>query len=850
MTLARYKEKRDLKSTREPAGKIKKPEKELIFVIQKHAAKQLHYDFRLELKGVLKSWAVPKGPSLNPNDKRLAVMVEDHPYDYKDFEGNIPKGNYGAGNVIVWDYGFYEPIELAATESKEKKLSAGLHKGHISFILHGKKLKGEFSLVKIKNQKDDAWLLIKKNDKYASEKDILEKNKSAVSSVTIESLEKKSKKNEEKSGRQTAKETREDKSAESQAAAKFIKPMLADIRSTPFDDENWIFEIKFDGYRIIAVRDGKQADLYSRNHLSYNQKFRPILDEVKMIPHTCVLDGEVVVEDESGRSDFQLLQNYQKTGEGVLKYYVFDILNLDGNDTMFLSLLERKELVKLMIDKNYKNILYSEHIVKKGNSFYKVAVKNNLEGIMAKKSDSPYRSGARSKEWLKIKITQEEEAIIAGITRPGGSRKYFGSLVLAQYHGKEIRYTGNCGTGFDEATLLDLYKKFEPFFTDESPFAAKIPQKEKVQWMKLKFICQVRFAERTHDGSLRQPVYLGLRSDKKIKDVTMPEISKNYEQSEKTDNEMEDSHTTTREVNDFDLQVGKITLHLTNQKKIYFPDDGISKGDIVNYYNEIADLILPYLKNRPQSMNRFPNGIKGASFFQKDLDLDKVPSWLQSTRIFSESNKDYIDYLLCNDKATLIYMANLGCIELNPWSSTIKTPEKPDWMVIDLDPDQIEFSKVAETANVTRKLLDEMEIECYCKTSGSRGLHIYIPLGAKYEYETARLFGQFVANAVNHELPETTSVIRQVSKRRQKIYLDYLQNAYGQTLASAYSVRPRPGAKVSAPLEWNEVNKSLSPDLFTIKTIMKRIEKKGDLWKPVLGKGVNLNKFIKRMTEK
>jgi len=854
MTLIRYKQKRNFKSTSEPEGKLKKTEHRLVFVIHKHDAKQLHYDLRLEMDGMLKSWAVPKGPSMNPEDKRLAIMVEDHPCDYKDFEGNIPKGNYGAGSVIIWDNGYYTAVDVKNTavkknDNEEKKLKAGLHKGHISFILEGEKLKGAFDLVKIHDSKENAWLLIKKNDKYSSKSDILKKAKSVVSSSTIESLNKKSEDAipEKKKNKVINSDTAED----IKRPPEFMKPMLAELTTRVFDDKDWIFEVKFDGYRTVAVIDRKQVDLFSRNQLSFNEKFKPIQQELRGLNHSAVLDGEVVIEDGSGRSDFQLLQNYQKTGKGNLRYYVFDILNLDGNDTTKLTLLERKELVKLLIDKKFKNILYSGHISQEGKAFFEEAVKNNFEGIIAKAAESPYRTGTRSREWLKIKITREEEAVIAGITEPRGSRQFFGSILLAQYKGRELIYIGNCGTGFNEDALKELYKKFKPLFRTTSPVAGKVITREKIQWIEPKYVCQVKFTERTQDGSLRHPVYLGLRVDKTAKEVTMPDPEKIIEIHDIKKEEMrtDEVKTDVGKSDDFDLKVGKITLHLTNQNKIYFPDDGITKGDIVNYYSEISEVMLPYLRNRPQSLNRFPNGINGASFFQKDFDVKKIPSWLKTTRVMSESSDDYIDYLLCNDKATLLYMANLGCIEINPWNSTIKNPVYPDWMVIDLDPVKVEFSKIAETAAEIRKILESIEVESYCKTSGSKGLHIYIPLAARYDYDTVKIFAKFIATALHQQIPVITSIERAVSKRQNKIYLDYLQNNRSQTLAAPYSVRPRPGATVSAPLEWSEVNSRLSLDQFTIRTMMSRIDKKGDLWQPVLGKGVNLNKLIKRLQE-
>ena len=497
MTLTRYKQKRNFRSTSEPEGKIVNAEPGLSFVIHKHDAKQLHYDLRLEMDGVLKSWAVPKGPSLNPDDKRLAIMVEDHPYDYKDFEGNIPRGNYGAGNVIIWDNGSYTAVDVKKGENAEKKLKAGLHKGHISFILKGKKLKGEFSLVKIKDSKEDAWLLIKKNDKYASQGDILEKAKSVVSSATIEALNKKSQKEISPANRKANKVINSEVTERESIAPGFIKPMLAELTTKPFDDEDWVFEIKFDGYRTIAVINNKQVDLYSRNQLSFNEKFKPVRQELKKLRHSAVLDGEVVVEDNEGRSDFQLLQNYQRTGKGNIKYYVFDLLNLDGNDTRNLPLLERKELLKILIGKKFKDIIYSEHIINDGKAFFQVAVKNNYEGIIAKASNSPYRTGARSREWLKLKNTREEEAVIAGITEPRGSRKYFGSILLAQYRGNDLKYIGNCGTGFDESTLKDLYNKFKAIFRAKSPLEEKVVTKEKIQWIDPHLVCQVKFTERT-----------------------------------------------------------------------------------------------------------------------------------------------------------------------------------------------------------------------------------------------------------------------------------------------------------------------------------------------------------------
>ncbi|MDR7370170.1 DNA ligase D [Flavobacterium aquidurense] len=845
MSLSKYNKKRDFKQTQEPKGKVEKSVNKLIFVVQKHAASHLHYDFRLEINGVLKSWAVPKGPSMNPEVKRLAMMVEDHPYSYKDFEGTIPTGNYGAGNVIVWDNGTYVPAEK--TDSPEKTLMANLKKGRLSFILKGKKLKGEFSLVKLTGKQENAWLLIKKSDEFASDSDILYHNKSVISNRTLEELQQKAKKITSADQKQILKEPHQ-----SEKKAVFIKPMLATITDKAFDDEDWVFENKYDGYRTIAVINQGDVELYSRNEISFNTNFKPIVEELKKIDYTAVLDGEVVVEDEDGKASFQMLQNYLKTGEGILKYYVFDLLNLEDNIITKLSLIDRKELLKILFNKyKFKNIFYADHTIKEGIKQFELATKNKEEGIVAKKADSIYLSDKRSHDWLKIKTSNQEEVIIIGITEPKNSRKFFGAILMAQYDGKKLQYIGKCGTGFTDQILEELYTKLEPYFTTDSTLSKKTGLRDTIQWVKPKLVCQIKFSEWTHDNHLRHPIYLGLRIDKKASEVVFSNNSKNSEEVKKE--AMDDTQKNEKEnktENDYDLKVNKTVLHLTNQNKIYFPADNITKGDIVQYYNEVADVILPYLKNRPQSMNRFPNGIEGPSFYHKEIDIDKSPSWLKTKKIFSESNDADVNYLICNNKETLLYMANLGCIEINPWNSTILHLDNPDWLVIDIDPDQQDFSEVVKTALTVKEVMDELETECICKTSGASGLHVYIPLGAQYDYNSTKILAELIAKEVQSRLPDLTTLERSIKKRKNKIYLDYLQNRKGQTLAAPYSVRPKPGATVSTPLEWSEVNDKLHPSQFTIKNMLSRLEKKGDLWTPVLAKGANVKKIIKKIEDR
>jgi len=894
MALTGYYKKREFRNTPEPRGAKKRSAGELIFVVQQHAASHLHYDFRLEMEGVLKSWAVPKGPSMNPGDKRLAMMVEDHPYDYKDFEGTIPAGNYGAGNVIVWDNGTYHAA--GGAEDDEKALLAGLKKGHISFVLEGKKLKGEFALIRMHGRGENAWLLVKKEDKYASEKDVLKKDRSVKTNRRLEELERAAprgvvKRKVEKKDRPKSRPQKTEPVApkSKKKELEHLKPMLAEIGSGPFDREGWVFELKYDGYRALANISGGNVELYSRNDISFNDSYPEIAEELSKIQHTAILDGEIVVEDEQGRTGFQLLQNRGGDKSGVLKYYVFDLLHLNGYDLTQLPLVNRKELLKSLLSQvRLKNIHYSPHVQHFGVKFYKEATGKKAEGIMAKDGKSPYRLARRSKEWQKIRIHQEQEAVIVGFTEPRGSRKHFGSLLLAFHEGDEWVYAGNCGTGFNERMLKALYEKAKPYFTSQSPLRERVRTSTPVQWLEPHLVCQVKFSEWTGDGRMRHPVFLGLREDKSAEEVVreLPpgtngkqrvkarsvkpkatakskKAAVKKETAEKK-NAAEKKSTAekknpagkknagekkAKKAAGYELKLGKVTLQMTNPDKIYWPKEGYRKGDLVAYYDRIAPLILPYLEDRPQSMHRFPNGIDGGSFFQKDVDTDKSPSWLHTEKIYSESNKEYIDYLICNDKATLLYMANLGCIEINPWNSRLGAIDKPDWVVIDLDPEEIAFKEVVRAALGVRELMDELEMECYCKTSGASGLHVYIPLGAKYTYDETKSFAELIANLVHKRMPATTSVVRSPAKRKKKVYLDFLQNRRGQTLAAPYSVRPKPGATVATPLRWEEVNDKLDPSRFTMQTIFSRIEKLGDIWKPALGKGADILKALKKMQE-
>jgi bifunctional non-homologous end joining protein LigD len=814
-SLAAYNKKRDFKTTREPEGK-KNTKTRFRFVVQRHQASHLHYDFRLELGGVLKSWAVPKGPSLNPSQKRLAMMVEDHPVDYISFKGKIPEGNYGAGTVEIWDKGYFVPVSERHEPITEKQALSSLQKGELKFLMKGRKLKGEFVLVRLKRD-EKSWLLIKHKDEHAV-------------NIIYDA--------ENETGKPVAKKTiasiRHGKAAK---VERFIKPMLASIAEGPFDNKDWLFEIKWDGYRAIAELQKGKLKFYSRNGIDFTERFPSIVQALKKINHDVVIDGEVVLLNEKNLPDFQKLQLYENHLNYPLQYYAFDMLRLDGKDMEGLPLADRKKLLKQLLKNNKtlnKTIRYCDHIETHGIEFLQRAKEQGLEGIMAKRKDSLYTEGYRTKDWLKIRNILGTEVVIAGYTAPQGGRTHFGSLVIASKKGKKWEYRGHVGTGFSAALLKTLKEKMQPFETDESPFSEKVPVNGKVTWLRPRLVADIAYTEITRDNIFRHPVFLRLRDEKTIQSVndeSMKAIKPGTSREEQR-------------------KTGKFTVALTNQHKIWWPDEGYTKGDVIAYYDSISRYILPYLKNRPLSLKRNPNGIRDEGFFHKDAG-ENAPVYAEVFPVESESSNKIIDYIVCNNKATLLYLANLGSIEINPWNSTTQNPGKPTWMVIDIDPSgKNKFTEVVDTALVTKQVLDKAGIPCYCKTSGATGLHVYVPMKNRYDYTTVKDFAHIIATLVQEQLPDTTSLERSLSKRGPKIYIDYLQNRQGQTLACAYSLRPVPGATASTPLDWKEVNHQLHPSQFTITNMMARLEKKGDLFANILTETVNLEKALKALKGK
>ena len=690
--------------------------------------------------------------------------------------------------------------------------------------------------------------------------------------------------------------------------------MLATLVDEPFNRAGWIFETKWDGYRVIAEVQNRKAELYSRNQLSFNELYAPIKKAVEKIPHNVVLDGEVVILGTNNYTDFQALQNYKSTRKGKLTYEVFDLLHMDGHDLKELTLIERKTLLQELVKQlNDPVVKYSAHVAEKGIALFEKAKEKGWEGIIAKNGESEYLEGDRSLNWLKIKILNRQEVIICGYTEPRGSRKKIGALILGVYEKNKLRYVGHCGGGFNDEGLNDMHALLQKYVQESSPFAEKIKTNTAVTWLKPELVCEVKFAGWTGDGILRQPIFVALRedkpakaikeekaldvetitdTDKTIKGKTMAtktlskasakgvKVAKQTSKTTKASTAKQSagparastsskttkastakqsagpartstsskttkastakqsdssakastSSKTANTENERTLLLNKQSVNLTNQQKIYWPQEKITKGQLIDYYISVTDFILPHLKDRPLSLHRFPNGITGMSFYQKDMDVKTIPSWLKTVSFLAESTGKEVDYLLCNDAATLLYMVNLGCIEVNPWLSRISKPEHPDNIVIDLDPEGIPFSAVVETAQCVHEILDKYGINSYCKTSGSRGLHIFIPTGAKYEYDTCRLFAEFIARETNAQLPGITSVIRTKSQRKKKVYVDFLQNSRGQTIAAPYSARPKPGATVSTPLDWKEVNEKLDIKDFHIGNTVSRLKKKGDIW--------------------
>ena len=808
--LSPYRAKRSLERTPEPAGSLS-PDTDAaggLFVIHKHAARRLHYDLRLEMEGVLRSWAVPRGPSYDPADKRLAVMVEDHPLEYGDFEGLIPEGNYGAGAVIVWDRGRWLPIGDPLE---------GLEQGKLLFELHGIKLRGRWTLVKLKKGENE-WLFIKERDGYASTGAPAPSEQSVLSGLTVEDL---------KAGRTPVDDVRSklrDLGAPQRLVSpKAVKLMLAESRERPFSAPDWLFELKLDGYRALAARDDVPR-LLSRNGNDLSPCFPEVMQALKALPLSRVLlDGELVAVDDAGRPNFQRLQQRAQLRRSIdirhavvehpVTFYAFDLLGFEEFDLRGLPLRARKALLQKLVPPTGV-IRLLDHFEQDGEVLYQQVQQLGLEGIVAKRADSPYKPG-RSPVWLKIRTRKTEDFVVVGFTAPKGSRSGLGALLLGCYQNGELIYSGRAGSGFSERQLIEVRQQLESLMVAAPPCSGPVPEAGGATWVAPRLVCEVEYTEWTEEGLLRQPVFLRFREDKRPEECVGSEDASRATGSSPA--EPPSSPAAHPPASGYPPR-----FELTNLKKVFWPEDGYSKGDLIDYYGKVSKWILPYLQDRPVVLTRYPDGISGKSFYQMDAP-SFVPEWIRTERMWSEQAEREIDYFICDDEQSLLYLANLGTIPLHVWGSRMATLQHPDWCVLDLDPKGAPFSDVVTVALACHALCDDIGLPNLVKTSGSSGLHVMIPLGGQCLHDQARSLGELLARIVTAELPEISTMARQVSRRDGKVYIDYLQNGAGRLIVAPFSVRPLPGAPVSTPLRWSEVTPELDIRSFTMANVADRM---------------------------
>src|SRR6266699_1000744 len=809
--LSTYRAKRSLDRTPEPGARPATPASSAggLFVVHMHAARRLHWDLRLEMDGVLSSWAVPKGPSPNRADKRLAVHVEDHPLEYGDFEGIIPEGNYGAGAVIVWDRGRWVPLEDPVE---------GMKKGKLLFELQGYKLKGKWTLVKLKKGEKE-WLLIKEKDAYVSAVSALPPE-SVLSGLTVEEL---------KAGKDRAapvlKALARLKAPRRAVTVAEAEPMLAETREQPFSKPGWLFELKLDGYRVRAGREQGEVRLLTRKGNDISAAFPELARALAALPFEgFILDAELVVPDEAGRPSFQRLQNRVRVSRGLevrrgavetpAVLYVFDLLAFEGYDLRPLPLEKRKTLLEQIVPR-VGPIKYIEHFEKDGEALYEQVVKMGLEGIVAKKEDAPYRAG-RSPNWLKIRADRTDDFVVVGFTRPKGSRSGFGALDLGAHQDGKLVYAGRVGSGFTDAELKDVSAALERGIRPTPAFSGPVPQDAGHTWVEPALIAEVRYKEWTDEGLLRQPVFVRFRDDKPVTEIAKRDAGGEMRDAEPP---VAITHPASR--------ISHPEIKFSNLDKVFWPDEGYTKGDLIADYRAISPWMLPYLADRPLVLTRFPDGINGKSFFQKDAP-EYAQAFVRTVTIWSEDSQRELDYFVCDHESSLLYIANMAAILLHVWSSRVETLEAPDWCILDLDPKDAPFRDVVAVAKAVHALCDDIGLPTGIKTSGSTGLHVLIPLGRQCTYEQSRTLGGLLARVIAAELPEIATVTRQVQKRGGKVYLDYVQNGHGRLLVAPFSARPLPGAPVSMPLAWGEVTPKLDIRKFTIVNAPARMKKLKD----------------------
>jgi len=827
MSLKEYEKKRDFKLTPEPGptmGDEKSGQHGGFFCVQRHDASHLHYDFRLEVHGVLVSWAVPKGPNLDPNRKPLAMKVEDHPLDYGTFEGNIPEGNYGGGSVMLWDQGTYDVLGDASAQEQ-------LDRGDFKFHLHGVKLNGSFALVHMKpsanrRTKGNEWLLIKKKDEYAVANYDIDQFAWSVKTRRTQ---------QEIASGITSLVPQDLPNAKKSALPTSLEPMLAALVTKPPIGDQWLYEIKWDGVRALCKLDNGKLEIYSRRGLRCEHQYPEIADLSAHINAKQVwLDGEICVLDEKGRSRFALIQprisanksslsQLQETNPATL--LLFDILYADGYDLRCVPLEDRKRLLTSLVTPS-GHIRVSETYDTDGKHMFEAARKMELEGLVAKDRRSQY-SGSRGQSWQKLKVLSEQEFVIAGFT--AGEREFFGALVLAVDEEGHLRHVGQVGTGFDHKKMKAIYSRLEPLISKINPLTPK-PRIKGVTWVKPELICQIRFLEWTPDNNLRAPVFIGLREDKApdevIQEVPITEVP------------LEGKETT--------VEIDGHRLKFTNLEKIFFPKDGWKKRDLLHFYDQVSPYIVPHLKDRPLSMKRYPNGIDAKFFFQKNAT--HFPDWMHCEPILESDPPKLNHYPVANDKSSLLYLVNLGCIDQNPLMSRIGSLDKPDWMLLDLDPVEASYDLIVDAALLIREVLRDLGLTGYPKTTGGDGMHIYVPLDPVYTFEQVRSFAEILSHLATDRQQNLFTTPRSVEKRKKnRVYFDYLQIGSGKTISSPYVVRAYPGAPVATPLKWEEVRHGLTPSDFRIDNTIARFQKLGDIFAPVLAGGQRLENALENL---
>jgi bifunctional non-homologous end joining protein LigD len=876
--LTEYSAKRSFSATPEPAPSAATARKgPLLFVIQQHSARRMHYDFRLECDGVLKSWAVPKGPSPDPAEKRLAVQTEDHPLDYATFEGVIPPGQYGAGEVIVWDCGLYSPDEgghwFHERAEAERRVREGLLKGKLSLLLRGEKVKGSYALVRTKEQKN--WLLIKHKDRFVAKADLTAQDRSVLTNITVEEMK--------AMPAHRLPLERLVPTGEPLPLPASLAPMQAEIGEAAFNHADWMWEPKLDGYRALAFVGPNGVQLRSRRGLDLATDFPRIAAELeKQAVKAMVLDGEIVAFDASGKPSFNAMQN--RSQQSV--FYCFDLLNFEGIDLRKLTYADRRRyLAQCLLP---SPLLQLVHAADDGVALHEAAMASGLEGVIGKRKDSRYESGKRSNAWLKVKATQSAEFVIGGYTKGKASRAPLGAILVGYWDDGKLRYASHVGSGFDAKSLSHVEATLEPLRTSACPFSEKPPVNAPTQWVKPEVVAEVKFQNWTEDGSLRAPVFLRLRDDIDPKDVKGRERAKRAVRSTPSSEIDEVRQQLENKKNAFTLAVGPHQIRLTHLDRVYWPADAalkqpaLTKRDLMRYFAEVSPYILPHLADRPLTMIRMPEGIRGQRFFQKHWAQER-PAFAETITVFSGHKDESHDYLLCNNLPTLLWLAQSGTLEFHVWHSRAKVAADagsestdyassleslegsvlnyPDYVVFDIDPyiysgkeapgdepelNTVAFEKGKEVAFWLRDLLHGMSLEPIVKTSGKTGLHVFVPIRRTIDFDAAREVSELVGRHLMRLHPKDITLEWSVPKRTGKIFMDYNMNVRGKTLNVAYSPRGAPGAPVSMPLDWEELAGAHPLD-FRITNAAERLAQTGDRWRNALSGKQSLEKALERV---